>query len=257
MSFNSPAHIVFGPSSPCRFLLPQRFDLDLSASVLVQPTTPHSPPSQFGNSHGGLPRGLLHRRLRRRRGRRGGRGLRHADAAPPHAAAARARRLRLRAPVARRHAGPGRRRLARRHAAVPGHGEQPARILLLVFPRGRWLLLRRLLLLLPRSRLRRDPRPERRVLQRNLALPRVELRLRIFYNPKGERDLICPSSRSHFSTASCAAELFADTVIRVSRTLAWRASMLCDPCPENWLFSNIGFARSHCSCGYLFLCSIL
>ena len=119
-------------------------------------------------SHGGLPRRLL-----RCRGRRGGCGLRHADSAPPHAAAARARRLRLRAPVARRHGGPGRRRLARQQAELPRHGEQPARILLLL-PRGRRLLLRRLLVLRG-SRLRRDPRPER-ILERNLALSRLELR---------------------------------------------------------------------------------
>jgi hypothetical protein len=55
----------------------------------------------------------------------GGRSLRHADAAPPHAPAARARRLRLRAPVARRHTGPGRRRMARRRAAVPGMENSP------------------------------------------------------------------------------------------------------------------------------------
>jgi hypothetical protein len=203
--------MVFGPSSGRLGLLR---DCAVLCSRAGTPTTPSSPPS---NSHGGLPRGLLRLRLHRRRGQRGGRSLLHPAAATPHAAAARARRLRLRAPVARRYAGPGRCSLARRRAALPGHGEQPP----LLLPRRSRLLLRRLLLLLlPGSRLRRDPWPERRVLQWNLALPRVELRLRICYNPQGERDLICRPSRSHFSTASRAAELSADTVTRVSCTPA-------------------------------------
>lgn len=153
--------------------------------VSVQPT--NQPPPWRDTAAGAPPR----RRRRRRRGRRRRRRSRR-GAAAPHAAADGAGRVRLRAAVARRDARPGGRGVARGDAEVPRHGEQPARILLLLLGRGRGrrVLLRRHLVavLLRGRRLRRDPRPERGVLlaRRHLALPRVGLRLRRGTNPQGE-----------------------------------------------------------------------